>query len=526
MSILKSEQQSLRVALQSGPVTVFTVALLFFTLLLAACSKNDVAATTDSSGSTSGGTSVIDSTGITSGTAEGSTETGYNADDLIANSTFSSVVSINFGTTVAITNPLSAAGVIITQDGADVTITATATGVEYQLSGTTTNGSVKVYSDKKFKLTLNGVAITNADGPAINIQSSKRAFIVVADGTTNTLTDGATYATSTEDMKGTLFSEGQMVFSGSGSLTVKGNHQHAIASDDYVRIVSGNISISGAVKDGIHTNDAFIADGGTLKVTATSDGIETEEGYIIINDGSFTLDTGDDGIAASYEDTDATITPYVTINGGTITVNSTQGEGIESKSVLTINKGNIATKTADDGLNAGTAIYINGGNVYSYSTGNDAMDSNGTFTITGGKVVAIGSKAPETGIDCDARTLKITGGIVVGIGGATSGPTASVSTVHSVVMGSGTASQVIHIESADGTEALTFLIPTSYSTMLFASAKLKANTTYTVYTGGSVASGTSFNGLYTSGTYTKGTAGTSFTTTSMVTQTGGSISRG
>lgn len=500
---------------------VVYAALVVVLFTVTACSKNDVVADSATSGM-----SVIDST-FTSGTAEGSKETGYDADDLIENSAFSNTVSITFGTTVTITNPLTSSGVTVTESGGDVTITSTVKAVEYVLSGTTTSGSVKIYSDNKFKLTLNGVSITNNDGAAINIQSSKRAFVVINDNTVNSLTDAASYTTATdEDMKGTFFSEGQLIFSGGGSLAVKGNYKHAIASDDYVRVQSGNITIAGAVKDGIHTNDAFIADGGTLSITASSDGIDCEEGYVIINAGAFTLNTVDDGIAASYEDGDTAITPYVTINGGTITVKSSAGEGIESKSVLTINGGNISTITSDDGLNAGTAIYINGGYVYSYSTGNDAMDSNGIFTITGGTVIAIGSGSPEAGIDCDARTLKITGGVVVGIGGATSGPNASASTVHSLVAGSGSANQIVHIESADGTEALTFLAPVSYSTLLFASSKLVANTSYTIYKGGVVASGTSFNGLYTSGTYTKGTSSGAFTTSSMVAQVGGSISRG
>lgn len=488
---------------------------------LAGCKKDSATSETTAAASV---TASVDSTTIVSGTAEGSTVTGTNADDLIENSTFTSIVAIAMGTTATITNPLAASGVTITQSNGDVVINATASNVEYALSGTTSSGSVKIYSEKKFKLTLNGVSITNNDGPAINIQSSKRAFIVLADGTTNTLTDAATYATSAEDQKGTLFSEGQMVFSGNGTLNVTGNNKHAIASDDYVRVRSGNITITGAKTDGIHTNDSFIADGGTVKITASSDGIEAEEGYVIINNGTFTINAVDDGIAASYEGTDATITPYVTINNGSITVNTTTGEGIEAKSVLTINKGNVLATTADDGLNAGTALYINGGNVYAYSSGNDAMDSNGTFTITGGKVVAIGSKSPEASIDCDARTFKVTGGIVVGIAGATSAPTASVTTVRALVMGSGNA-QLIHIEAADGKEALTFMAPAAYSTLLFASSKLKASTTYTVYTDGSVAGGTNFKGLYTSGTYTSGTKGTSFTTSSVLTQTGGSISK-
>lgn len=490
---------------------------------LFSCSKTDTT-TNNNSGSS---TVAIDETAYTSGTPEGSVETGADEDDLVENSTFSNTVTIDFGTTVTITNPLSASGVTVTQTGSDITITSTVKEVAYVLSGTTSDGSIKIYSDNKFKLTLNGVAITNSDGPAINIQSSKRAFVVLEDNTTNTLTDGTAYAAAIndEDMKGTLFSEGQIIFSGAGALSVKGNYKHAICSDDYVRVRSGNITITGAVTDGIHANDAFIADGGTFTIAASSDGIEAEEGFIIINDGTFTLNVADDGIVASYEEGDETITPYVTINGGTFTITTTEGEGIESKSILTINDGNISMETVDDGLNAGDAIYINGGRVYAHSTGNDAMDSNGTFTVTGGKVIAIGARSPEAGIDCDARTLKITGGLVIGTGGATSGPSASVSTVYSVVMGGGNANQIIHIEDATGKEVVTFLSPTTYSTMLFASSKLSAGTSYTIYTGGSVAAGSETHGLYSTGTYTKGAAGTSFTTSSLITQLGGSISR-
>lgn len=495
----------------------------FVSVVLGSCSKDDMTGVTNSTS-----TVAISDVSTVSTAVEGNTDSAYNTDDLVENSTFSSTVSIVFGTSTTIDNPLSSDGVAITQSGDDITITSTAKAVAYDISGTTTNGSVKIDSDNKFLINLKGANITNNDGPAINIQSKKRSFIVVADNTTNSLADGASYAASTEDMKGTIFSEGQMIFSGNGSLTVKGNYSHAIASDDYIRIRSGNITISGAVKDGIHTNDAVIVDGGTLNITATSDGIECEEGYIVINDGSFTINVGDDGIAASY-DTDNTIDPYVTINGGTFTIKTTEGEGIESKSTLTINDGVFDINAYDDGLNAGTAIYINGGQLYVYSSTNDAIDSNGTLTITGGKTIAVGAGSPEGGFDCDNNTFKITGGIAVGIGGATSMPTATVSTQRSVRLGGGSANQLIHIETADGsTEALTFLIPRTNSTMLFSSPKLTEGKSYAVYTGGTVTGGTEINGLYTSGTYNKtgATAGTTFTTTSMVTTAGGSAGPG
>ncbi|MRS64880.1 carbohydrate-binding domain-containing protein [Larkinella terrae] len=483
--------------------------------------------TTPGSSTTTTGSAVsIDSTTTTTSKAEGNTGTAANAEDIVTNSTFSSTVTIAFGSTVSISNPLAGKGVTVTETNGDVVINATVAEVAYVVSGTTTNGSLKIYSEKKFKLTLNGVAITNADGPAINIQSGKRAFVVLADNTTNSLTDGSKYtASGTEDMKGAFFSEGQLIFSGTGTLSVKGNYKHAIASDDYIRIISGTITVTNAVTDGIHTNDAFIADGGTINFTATDDGIQCEEGYIVINSGTFTINVAGKGITASY-DTDNTIDPYLTINGGTFVINSSKGEGIESKSTLTINNGNFTIKTADDGINAGKAIYINGGSIYSYATSNDGIDSNGPLTVTGGKIVSVGAGSPEEGFDCDRNTFKITGGIMVGIGGATSIPTASVSTQPSVVLGGGTANQLFHIQSGSGTEVLTFLIPRTYTTMLFSSPKLKTSQTYKIFTGGSVATGTNLNGLYTAGTYTVGTQSSSFTASSMVTQIGGSSGPG
>ncbi|GAB3332599.1 hypothetical protein GCM10027299_39280 [Larkinella ripae] len=503
--------------------------LLAATLLSCSKESDDLipgTSTGTGNGTTTSSSISIDSVATVSAKVEGNTGKAANEEDILANSTFSSTVAIAFGSSVAITNPLADKGVTITQANGDVVITSTVAEVAYVLSGTTSNGSVKIYSDKKFKLTLNGVTITNNDGPAINIQSSKRAFVVLADNTTNTLTDGATYTPSgTEDMKATLFSEGQLIFSGNGSLNLTGKTKHAICSDDYVRVISGTITVSAAASDGIHTNDAFIADGGTFNITTSADGIQCEEGYVVINNGTFTINVADKALTASY-DTDNTIDPYMTINGGTFTINSTAGEGIESKSTLTINNGTFVIKTADDGINAGKAIYINGGTIYSYATSNDGIDSNGPLTVTGGKIVSVGAASPEEGFDCDRNTFKITGGILVGIGGASSVPTASVSTQPSVLLGGSTANQLIHIQSSDGTETLTFQIPRNYSTMLFSSPKLKTGQTYKLITGGSVTGGTNVNGLYTSGTYAAGTQSSTFTASSMVTQAGGSSGPG
>lgn len=230
---------------------------------------------------------------------------------------------------------------------------------------------------------------------------------------------------------------------------------------------------------------------------------------------------------ASY-DTDNTIDPYVVINGGTIniTTTGTGGEGIESKSVLTINDGEIYIKAVDDGINAGDAIYINGGTIVSYSTTNDGIDSNGTLTVTGGKIFAIGAKSPEEGFDCDNNTFKITGGLLIGAGGATSSPTASVSTQASAILGSGNSGTIYSVLDSDNAEVMTFKSPASFTTLLLSGSKFSSGKNYRLVTVSTVSNASEFNGLYLGGTFSNPTLSSSFTLTSMVTKIGGSTGPG
>jgi len=111
--------------------------------------------------------------------------------DLVTNSTFSKQVTINFGSSVAISNPYESAGVSVSYEGNYVTVTSTAEDVEYVLSGTTTAGCFKIYSDNKFMLTLDGVSITSGKGAAINVQSHKRVFVNLPSGTSSKLVDAS-----------------------------------------------------------------------------------------------------------------------------------------------------------------------------------------------------------------------------------------------------------------------------------------------------------------------------------------------
>lgn len=540
-------------------------------------------------------------------------------DDFVTNSqniSPTNAVTIAFdGSSVTVNNPYASNGVAVTQDKAGVVIKSTNTSAEvnYVLSGKTSDGYVKIYSDYKFGLIFNGVSIINTYGPAINIQSGKKVSVTLVDQTANRLVDGGAYPTKgDEDQKATFFSEGQLIFGGSGSLSVYGSRKHAICSDDYVQIDGGTITVPRSISDGIHANDYVEVNGGTLDFAPGSDGIDSE-GYVAINGGTLKMNVSGDGAKCiksvgdmtiaggnmtltipgnAYYDTsdsdiksaagmkcDANMTVSgnavmnitatgtgakginvdgkLTFNGGTINVTTsggqfkygkddtagkaiksdgdlvindgaitvktskTEAEGIESKSTITINGGRIEVEAYDDCINVSKNITINGGYVYCISSTNDGIDSNGTLTVTGGVVISAGAGSPEEGFDCDNNQFKITGGILIGTGGATSKPTESVCTQRTLLYGASLqANSILHIESSTGTDILTFKLSKASATTLFSSKDLASGTTYTIYTGGSISGGTEFHGLYTGATYTKGTSASSFTPSSMVTTVG------
>ncbi len=227
-------------------------------------------------------------------------------------------------------------------DGTTVVITK---GGDYTVTGTLADGMIYVYSDEKVKIRLSGASITNSSGPAIYFAESEKSFITLSDGTENYLEDGAEYtAELSAEAKGTVFSESDLEIKGGGSLTIASNYGHAICSDDDISIEEGTITVTSAVKDGLHANDKVEILGGTLTISVTDDGIQTENDVITIDGGDITINT----------ETGKGITGYgnITVNGGTIDITA-GSEGIESKSDMIINDGDISITAKDDGLNTG-----------------------------------------------------------------------------------------------------------------------------------------------------------------------------
>lgn len=264
-------------------------------------------------------------------------------------------------------NPFYFDGVAITNDGAGVTVNSTYTTdeVEFELSGASSNGYFKYYGEKKFKVTMLGLTLTNPNGPVINSQSGKKGTIKSQNGYTNTLSDGSTYATSDEDQKGCIFSEGQLIFAGKGTLNVLANYKHAIVSDDYVSFENGTVNVLSAVGDAVHAKDSVLVQSGTIDLTCSSDGIDC--------DGPITIREGENGA------------PNLTI--------ASDGDGAKG------------IKTAMDFLMTTGTVVINltGNNL---TTGTDTskvigVKADGNITITGGSLTINNSASGGKGLSAD-----------------------------------------------------------------------------------------------------------------------------
>ena len=214
-----------------------------------------------------------------------------------------------------------------------------------------------------------------------------------------------------------------------------------ISSDANITIAGGtlNLTSTGSGGKGLKCDSLLTITGGTMVIKTT--------GALYYNNGTTenTNYTGNtDNIDSKYYSSPKgikagiktesgsgwsvtyTYAGGIVISGGKISV-STSGrnaEGIESKSTMDINDGEVSVNAYDDAINAASDLTINGGLVYARSTNNDGIDANGNVYLKGGLVYAIGASSPEVAIDANSeeqKKLYVQGGTLVTIGALESG---------------------------------------------------------------------------------------------------------
>ena len=238
----------------------------------------------------------------------------------------------------------------------------------YTVSGTGQNLRIVVDAEEYSKvwIELNGVTMTCEDDACLQIEEADKVFVVLAEGTENSLQSGAAYSDSAvaAGHDAALFSREDLTITGSGSLAVTSEYRHGIACNDDLVITGGTISVT-AAGDGLHANDSIRICNADLTINAEEEGIQTDEenswlyiesgklditstddsiksaGDITIAGGDITISSGDDGIRSDTK---------VTVRSGTVLINTCY-EGIEAK-IVEIHDGDITIYPEDDGINA------------------------------------------------------------------------------------------------------------------------------------------------------------------------------
>ena len=371
------------------------------------------------------------------------------SEDEIAGTKFSYTINIHFSDTEGATVTGDKNG-IVSVSGNDVTVNNT-TGdkISYELSGTASDGFFKVYSDKKQALILNGLDLTNKRGAAINNQGKKRCFVVVQG--TNKLADGPGYTLTPddEDEKAAFFSEGQLLFSGEGELTVTATGKAGITSDDYVRfLASPTVRVSSSAGHGIRGKDAVIVSDGNIFATVSADmkkGVCSDS--LVRFDGGATEIKVTGGTAYDDEDKEYKGTAGVKadqrfeMNGGSLVVTNsgTGGKGISGDALgifaggtvsVTVTGANYGkssngfggSSNSDDsvgakGIKFDGDLYFTGSTVTVSAKSHEGIEAKGVLAVTDGSVC---SQSADDAIN-SGKTMSLRGGYVCGLSSGNDG---------------------------------------------------------------------------------------------------------
>lgn len=267
------------------------------------------------------------------------------------------------------------------------------------------NNAIHTKDDIKISdLTLN---IESVDDGIIG-----KDYVAIKNAVINVVSSGdAIKSTNDEETdKGFIYIE-------SGTFDLETNNDGIQAVNDII-IYDGTFTVDTA--DNAFTSDNSIYLGnGTYTVDSDSDAFNAVD-ELIIYDGTYTVNAGDD---AFHSDN------ILTIDGGSILVESCY-EGIEGYDI-SINGGTITVNSTDDAVNGTTGggqqhgttytstgglLDITGGIMQINAVSGDGIDVNGSITMSGGYVLVYGTSADnQAALDFD-ETFDITGGTIIAIG--------------------------------------------------------------------------------------------------------------
>ncbi len=308
------------------------------------------------------------------------------------------------GSNVNVVNPFSNNGVTVSTSNANVTVNSTMANVPYVVSGSSSNGSLTMYSTSSFYLALSSLSLASTSTAAINLASN--VGVTLALRGTSSLADGAN-----SSLNAALYAAGSLNVGGLGTLCVTGNAKHGTAVEGSMTVNSGTIRIFDTDSDGIHGSSNLTWNGGTLEiVSAGSDGLDIS-GTITINNGDLTINT------TAESQRSIKVTNAFTMTGGSLSCNVTGNDckGIKGDADINISGGTVDVQvsgTGSHGISSDTDVVIGGTadiTVVSSSQDGKCIKSDGTVHVNGGTLELTHSGDISKGITATSD-VTITGG--------------------------------------------------------------------------------------------------------------------
>ena len=346
-------------------------------------------------------------------------------------------------------------------------------------------------TEKGFVYIESGAFDISAEGDGI----SASAYMQIQGGNFNINSGGGSVnaANQTSDSWGNFMGGGRHQ-NGNRDHGSKGNTTSTETTDDSTSI------------KGIKAAGDLVINGGTFTIDSADDAVHSNTN-ITVGGGTFEIASGDDAFHA-----DETLT----ITSGTINITESY-EGLEGLHI-DVSGGDVMLVASDDGLNAagGTdqsgfgdmrgndqfgggrpngmggmgsgnssgSITISGGTIQVTASG-DGIDANGTLTISGGYTTVCGPTKGDTAtLDFDVSAV-ITGGTFIGTGASGMAQTFSDSEqgVIAVSVGNQSAGTQITLTDLDGNVVISHVPELSFGVVILSSPDIIKGETYTITVG-------------------------------------------
>ena len=220
-----------------------------------------------------------------------------------------------------------------------------ATAAEYTFSVSGAYKQIYVNApDKTIVVELNGVTLENGQNSPIYVMDCEDIEISAKKSTVNTIKDTRPLYTEEESDqgKGAIYvANGDLKLKGTGTLNITSTYYNGIHCKDDIKVQKQTLNVS-APNHGIRGNDSVTITSGTINITCGGDGLHSEnsdisskgnqKGNVTINGGTLTINSWSDAIQAAYnaviEQTDSSVP--ISIDAKTNKYSTYDGDTIET----------------------------------------------------------------------------------------------------------------------------------------------------------------------------------------------------